>query len=72
MVPDKSVTTITPEPPGKRTDFDLRRTPWINEGQIFHQGIASKFNPGISGQTVSLDDILFTQYGLCDANLQEF
>lgn len=45
---------------------------WMNEGQSVHRGIASKFHPGISGQTVPLDDIFLVQRGPCDATLQAF
>ena len=39
---------------------------------MWHEGLASKFHPAASGQTVPVDAILYTQYGLCDANLQAF
>lgn len=45
---------------------------WMNEGQSVHRGVASKFHPGICGQTEPLDDIFLVHPGLCDAALQAF
>lgn len=45
---------------------------WMNEGQSVHQGVASKFHPGISGQAEPLDDIFRVHRGPCDAALQAF
>lgn len=63
----------TPLPVRGRMAISGERRCWMNEGQIIHRGVASKFHPGISGQTEPLDDIFLVHHGApCDAALQAF